>query len=82
MSVFKKITLIVCLPLFILANLTNVSFAHILSSSEEWSIGRQASLKYESINYCVEDSDLEEIYQDILNSNNLPKKVKAEVSNI
>ena len=53
---------------------TTVTEAHILSNSEEWSIGRQASLKYESINYCVEDSDLEEIYQDILNSNNLPQK--------
>ena len=56
---------------------TTVTEAHILSNSEEWSIGRQASLKYESINYCVEDSDLEEIYQDILNSNNLPRKSKS-----
>ena len=56
---------------------TTVTEAHILSNSEEWSIGRQASLKYESINDCVEDSDLEEIYQDILNSNNLPKKSQS-----
>lgn len=56
---------------------TTVTEAHILSNSEEWSIGRQASLKYESINDCVEDSDLEEIYQDILNSNNLPKKSRS-----
>ena len=47
---------------------TTVTEAHILSNSEEWSIGKQASLKYESINDCVEDNDLEEIYQDILNS--------------
>ena len=44
---------------------TTVTEAHILSNSEEWSIGRQASLKYESINDCVEDSDLEEIYQSL-----------------
>ena len=56
---------------------TTVTEAHILSNSEEWSIGRQASLKYESINDCVEDSDLEEIYQDILNSNNLPQKSRS-----
>ena len=56
---------------------TTVTEAHILSNSEEWSIGRQASLKYESINDCVEDSDLEEIYQDILNSNNLPQKSQS-----
>ena len=56
---------------------TTVTEAHILSNSEEWSIGRQASLKYESINDCVEDSDLEEIYQNILNSNNLPRKSQS-----